>query len=205
MSERKEKYWGKFAHTLDEDQKYIVGEAVQQALVRKLSEERDLGEVIELGCGRGYYIRALAKNAKHVFATDLLDEMLEVARTQLKEFQNITIQKADCENTSFPSGRFDTAVMVNVIHVIENPHKCLEESYRILRSGGLLLLVSYTGHSMKWFERIKMAIRFLRKWGKPLRYFKSNLSPDQLNPLVENVVGFGVRFGVTDLGSGLEI
>lgn len=54
MAERKDDYWGKFARTFDEDQKYIVGEAIQRALVGKLSAERDLGAVVEFGCGRGY-------------------------------------------------------------------------------------------------------------------------------------------------------
>jgi len=49
MLERKEEYWSRFADTFDEDQKYIVGEAVQQAVIARLSEERDLGEVVELG------------------------------------------------------------------------------------------------------------------------------------------------------------
>jgi ubiquinone/menaquinone biosynthesis C-methylase UbiE len=191
MSERKEEYWGKLAQTFDEDQRYIVGEAVQVAVVRKLAEERNIGEAIELGCGRGYYTGALAKNAKHLFATDLSDAMLAMAKIQLKEFRNITVQKADCENMSFPSERFDTVFMANVIHVIENPHKCLEESHRILRPGGLLLLVSYTAHNMKRFERVKMVIRFLRKWGKPPRYFKS-ISPDQLKDYMKNV-GFEIE------------
>lgn len=193
MLERKEEYCSRFADTFDEDQKYIVGEAVQQAVIGRLSEERDLGEVVELGCGRGYYTKAIARNATQVLATDLSDEMVEAARTQLKEFQNITVQKADCEDTAFPSERFDTVVMVNVVHFIENPDKCLQESYRILKAGGVLLLADYTGYGMKWFQIMKMGMRFLKKWGKPPRYArKGSLSPDELSSLVESA-GFKVE------------
>jgi ubiquinone/menaquinone biosynthesis C-methylase UbiE len=193
MSERKEEYWSRFANTFDEDQKYIVGGAVQQAVIGRLSEERDLGEAIELGCGRGYFTKAIARNATQVLATDLSDEMVEAARTALKEFQNITVQKADCENTAFPPENFDTVVMVNVVHFIENPDKCLQESYRILKPGGVLLLADYTGCGMKWFEIMKMGMRFLRKWGMPPRYArKGSLSPDELGSLVESA-GFQVE------------
>jgi len=185
MAGHKEDYWGRFAGTFDEDQRYIAGEAIQRALAEELSGEQNLGEVIEFGCGRGYYTQAFANKSKRVVATDLSDEMLEMARIQLKRFENITFQKANCESTTFPAGAFDTAIMINLIHVIENPLNALLECHRILKNGGKLLIASYTGYSMKWLHRVGMAIRFLKKWGKPLPYFSGSLSPDQLVVLLE--------------------
>jgi ubiquinone/menaquinone biosynthesis C-methylase UbiE len=189
---KKEKYWSKYAYGYDEGVEYIVGKDLQQTIVAKLSEERNLGEVIEFGCGTGHFTKVIAKNARHVIATDLSDEMLEVARSQCKKFQNMTIKKADCESPSFPSGRFDTVVMVNVVHFIENPYKSLGESYRILKDGGLLLLVDYTGYGMKRFEKIKLGIRFLKKCGKPPRYAQHNFTPDNFSTFVESA-GFKIE------------
>ena len=189
---KKEEYWIRFASTSDEDQRHIVGEAIQQTIIGRLSEESDLGKAVELGCGRGFFTRAIARNAIQVLATDLSDEMLAVARTQLEDLQNVTVEKADCENTAFPSGRFDTVVMINVVHFIEYPAKCLQESYRILKSGGVLLLADYTGYGMSWFSMMKIGMRFFRKRGKPPSYFKKNLSPDELGSLVESE-GFKVE------------
>lgn len=109
-----------------------------------------------------------------------------MARMQLKEFKNVTIKKANCENTSFPSGRFDCVFMANLIHVIKNPLKCLQESYRILKKGGLLLAVDFTSYGMDWFEKIKLVIRYIRKWGIPPHYSRNNLSPDEIASLVED-------------------
>ena len=53
--------------------------------MKKLSDESDLGELIEFGCGAGFYTKVLAANASHITATDLSDEMLAMARTQLKD------------------------------------------------------------------------------------------------------------------------
>ena len=39
---------------------------------------------------------------------------------------------------------------------------------------------------MSWFEKVKLIIRFIRKWGRPPRYFRSNYSPDELSSLVES-------------------
>jgi ubiquinone/menaquinone biosynthesis C-methylase UbiE len=189
---KREGYWSKFADGYEEGVDYIVGKSIQQKIIESLSEEHNLGDVVEFGCGTGYFTKAIAKNAKHVIATDLSNEMLEVARKKLKEFQNITIQKADCENIAFQPGKFDTVLMANVIHYIKNPKSVLRECGRILKAKGLLLLVDYTGYSMKWSEKIKLIIRFYKKCGMPPRYFKSNLSPDEFTSLAEGA-GFEIE------------
>jgi ubiquinone/menaquinone biosynthesis C-methylase UbiE len=114
-----------------------------------------------------------------------------VARTQLKDLQNVTVQKADCEKTDFPDGKFGSVFMANLIHIIENPSTTLKEAYRILKDGGLLLIVDFTGYGMKRFELMKMGIRALSKGWIPRRYFR-NLSPDELRSLVEGA-GFKVE------------
>lgn len=189
---KKERYWSKYAHTYDDYTEYVIGRTIRQTIIKRLSEEHDLGETIEFGCGTGYFTKAIAKNVKHVTATDLSDEMLEIAKMQLEEFQNVTIQKADCEGAFYSSEAFDTVFMANVIHTIENPLKALQESYRILKNEGLLLIVSYTDYGMNWFEKIELGIRYLAKFGMPPPYGLRNYSPDELKSTVKNA-GFKVE------------
>jgi len=189
---KKEEYWDNLAQTLNEDQTYIVGMGTQQAIIKRLSGENDLGELMEFGCGAGYFTKAVAKNARHVTATDFSDEMLAMARTQLKDLQNVTVEKADCKKTTFPSGKFDSVFMANLIHIIENPSTTLKEGHRILKDDGLLLLVDYTMHGMRGFEKMKSGIRYLKKWGKPPDNFRGDLSPDEFKSLVESE-GFKVE------------
>jgi ABC-2 type transport system ATP-binding protein len=139
---RKEEYWSRFASTFDEDQTYVAGSAVQQSIIDRLSGQRDLGELIEFGCGAGFFTKALAANADHVTATDLSDEMLAAARTQLATLPNVTLEKVDCGQTAFPDKKFGSVFMANLIHVVENPSMVLRESYRILDDGDLLLIVT---------------------------------------------------------------
>jgi ABC-2 type transport system ATP-binding protein len=191
MKERKEEDWSKFARSFEADQEHIAGKSSIQALVTRLQEERDLKEVIEFGCGTGRFTRAIAKNAKHIVATDLSDEMVEVAKIRLGRFPNVTVQKSDCCRTSFPSARFDTILMVNLIHVIENPSAALGESCRILRNGGKLLIASGTGYGAKESDVKRRVTRFLERWGMPPSSYQPNISPDALSFLVEGA-GFRV-------------
>jgi len=81
--QREERYWSRFARSYDRDGEYVVGKPILEAILETLSEEQDLGDCLEFGCGTGYFTRAIAGQARHVIATDLSEAMLEVARTQL--------------------------------------------------------------------------------------------------------------------------
>lgn len=195
MTNSKEaKYWNKAATTYEAYDEWLAKSLIR-AVSQKLIQEHDPGEVVEFGCGTGLFTKPLAQNAKHIVATDISDEMIKIARTRLEGYQNITVEKADCKNTSFSSGRFDTVFMGNLINVIQNPQKALQESWRILRNDGMLLITSGTSYSVSPFEKIKMlvkAMRVIRKWGIPPRYFRNNYSPDELGSLVESA-GFKIE------------
>ena len=190
-AETKEEYWSRFQTSYDKNQEYVVGKDLLNELKENIMILPDLGEVLELGCGTGYFTETVALNADHVFATDLSDELLEIAREQIKKPAKITIQKENCMNTSFAPKQFDTVFMANLIHVIEKPSKVLQECYRLLKNDGLLIIASFTNYGMKPLGKIKLGIRFIRAWGKPPK-FTHRFSPDSLNSLVK-AAGFSIR------------
>ena len=191
MKERREEYWSKFSQTYDENQAYVVGEDLLKAMTATLDELSDLGKVVEFGCGTGYFTQTIVQKATHVVATDLSDDLLEMAKTRFKDNPKITTQKENCMHTSFPAKRFDSVFMANVIHVIGDPLKVLQESHRILKDGGKLVIVSFTNAGMTWLETIKLGFRFLKAWGRPPQHAQS-FSPDKLDSLVETA-GFTVE------------
>jgi ABC-2 type transport system ATP-binding protein len=189
--EIKEKYWSRFSATYDENQEYVVGKTFLNEVKRNINNLTDLGEVLELGCGTGYFTGSIVKNAKHVFATDLSDELLEKARERLGDNDKITFQKENCMKISFESNKFNTVFMANLIHVIENPSKVLQECFRVLKDDGLLIITSFTNYSMKPWEIIKLGLRFMKVWGKPPRY-THRFSPDSLGSLMASK-GFSIE------------
>jgi len=124
-------------------------------------------------------------------ATDLSDSLLEAARTRIGDRPNVTIQKENCMATSFAPDAFDSIFMANLIHVIERPRAALRECHRILRNGGTIVIVAFTGHGMKLWEKIKMGVRFSRTWGRPPAHTRS-LSPGDLARMMEDA-GFAVE------------
>lgn len=186
-----EDYWGRFSQSYDNNQEYVVGTDLLKAINSKLDELPNLGDVVEFGCGTGYFTKTIIQKASSVCAADVSEELLAVAENRFKENSKITTQKENCMNTSFPPGKFDSVFMANLIHVVENPLKALQESNRILNENGLLIIVSFTNYGMKWYETIKLGFRFLKAWGKPPRHVQS-FSPDKLGSLMETA-GFTVE------------
>jgi ubiquinone/menaquinone biosynthesis C-methylase UbiE len=181
----REKYWSRYADRYDEYTDYIVGKALRQALIGKLRKERNLGDVIECGCGTGFFTRAIARNALDVLATDLSEEMLDRAKVHLKRFQNIRYKKIDCQDIIFLPESFDTVLMANVIHTIPDPQKAIHESYRVLRKEGRLLIVTYTDFGLDFFEKSVLAMKFLARFGMPPPHGLKNYAPGELEHFVQ--------------------
>ena len=189
--EKTEEYWSRFADTYDKNQEHVVGKEFLDEIIEELNDLRDLGDVIEFGCGTGLFTETLAQNANQMTASDLSHELLERAKLRLNKNPKITVQKEDCMHTSFASRTFDSVFMANLIHVVEYPLRALQESHRILKDGGVLIIVTYTNYGMKLFEKIKLGIRFLIVWGRPPRHVHT-FSPENLASLVEDA-GFIVE------------
>ena len=179
-----EQYWGRFAQSYDQDGEYIVGKEILYQISEYILKEYQLGEVLEFGCGTGYFSKIIAQKADHLIATDLSDDMLHIARKQLSELHNVEVKKADCKTTPYPAGNFDCIFMVNLIHVIKNPEKAIQESYRLLKSKGILVIISFTTNKMSLLNKMILGIRYLRTWDSPPKGGKHNLSTNYLSNFV---------------------
>ncbi len=170
---------------------YVVGKELLDEIIQELNRLPDLRELVELGCGTGIYTERIVSKAQGMVATDLSDSLLAVARARIGDHPKVTIQKEDCMATSFPSESVDSVFMANLIHVIESPNALLQECSRVLRRGGTLVIVTFTGREMKLWEKIKMGLRFIKSWGKPPAHTHS-FSPEDLASMVKDA-GFSIE------------
>ena len=99
--------------------------------------------VLECACGTGLLTEVLAERCKAVTATDFAPKMLERARKNCAAFSNITFRKADITALDCPDGSFDAVVAGNVIHLLDEPMKALDELNRVCGEGGRLIIPTY--------------------------------------------------------------
>jgi len=178
-NEMTEKYWSRFPDTYDQKQEYVVGRELLDEIVGDLQHLGDLGDVLEFGCGTGYFTATIAGQSKSLLATDLSDILLEAAKIRLRNLPKVTVQKQNCMNTSLASESFDSVFMANLIHVVENPGKVLQECHRVIRRSGRIVIVTFTSYGMSLWEKIKMGVRFAKTWGRPPAHTHS-FSPEEV-------------------------
>ena len=109
----------------------------------------------------------LPNPCKKFLATDFSDEMVAFARQKRGDMKNVEFRKADALNLEFNDESFDTVVMANLIHVIGNAERVIQESKRVLKNGGQLIITSFAINEMNFFSRIAMGIRYIKTFGKP--------------------------------------
>ena len=99
--------------------------------------------VLECACGTGMLTEVMAENCAHVTATDFSEKMLGRAQKNCRRYANITFERADITALPYPDGSFDKVIAGNVIHLLEEPLKALNELNRVCRSGGKLIIPTY--------------------------------------------------------------
>ena len=163
----KETYWSKFANDFEERTNYVVGKNDMELIETFLSKQKALGKTLEVGCGNGTYSKILILEAENLTTTDFSDEMVAVAKERLKRVENVSVEKANCFNLSYPDSSFNTVFMANLLHIIREPEKAVAEGKRVLKKNGKLIVISFTTEGMTFFNRLGMIYRYLKTYGKP--------------------------------------
>ena len=105
--------------------------------------------VLELGPGPGYFSRAVARRVSkgYLLLADLQREMLRKARRKLAQagFRNTGFVQVNGTALPLLSGAWDCVFLVAVLGEVPDRASCLQEIYRVLRSGGLLSLTEQPG------------------------------------------------------------
>lgn len=99
--------------------------------------------ILELGCGRGDFIAAFANAGMNVTAVDLADEFPAELRNSRKSQREIFYGGINLESDILPfeNDSFDVVFSKSVLEHLQNPEHYIKESKRVLKSGGILILM----------------------------------------------------------------
>ena len=160
-----ERYWSRFSADLAEREVYTVGRKLVECVRGRLKEQRDLGDLIEFGCGTGVYTACVVGQARSVLATDYSAEMVTETAKNFAGEPKVRVERADCQQLTYSDGSFDTVLMVNLIHVIPYPGQALLEAYRVLRKNGVLLVTSFSTEKMTLWRKLQLLYRYRKTFG----------------------------------------
>ena len=116
--------------------------------------------VLEVGCGTGsLWIghENIVSGCKKLILADLSEGMLETAKKNLGERDNIEYRKADIQDLPFTNESFDVVIANSMLYHVPDIERGLREVRRVLKKGGTFYCATYGEHNFtdklaEWFK-----------------------------------------------------
>ncbi|MEM9446649.1 MAG: metalloregulator ArsR/SmtB family transcription factor [Verrucomicrobiota bacterium] len=107
--------------------------------------------IADLGAGEGLLSQLLANRAKKVIAVDNSARMVEVGEQLAKEngIHNLEYRLGDLEAPPIRAGSIDLVILCQALHHAAEPEKALRAAYKILKTGGRLLVLDLNQHQFE--------------------------------------------------------
>jgi ubiquinone/menaquinone biosynthesis C-methylase UbiE len=117
-----------------------------EVIVDEIDKLINNGLFLDLGCGDGFFTVPLAKRKKKIIAGDISNNMLSLLIKKAK-INNISLETVDiirmnALNIPIFDNSVDVILANNLLHLISNPQKVLNEIYRILKKEGIFIILS---------------------------------------------------------------
>ena len=132
---------------------YVDEREVEAALLEIIAAEapRDL---LDIGTGTGRMLEVLGPRAVHALGIDQSREMLAVARVNLERagLGNGIVRLGDMYQLPLADAGFDAVVIHQVLHYADRPAAAIAEAARVLRPGGVLVLVDFAPHALEFLR-----------------------------------------------------
>ena len=115
---------------------------LHRALI-ELTVSMPLGDLIDIGSGRGRILKLLGSRAKRAVGVDIDADARQLARAELllAGIENCSLRNGDMYALPFADGEFDTVILDDVLGAADRPLQVITEACRILRKGGRMLLL----------------------------------------------------------------
>lgn len=156
-------FWDKIAGVYDLFGYFYNGKANKELCNEVISHIENKDVVLECACGTGMISEKIATKCKRLVATDYSEGMLKQTRKKCKKYNNVEIRKADITKLDFPDNSFDVVVAANIIHLLDEPYKTVEELNRVCKIGGIIIIPTYVNKEKK--EDINIFVKTVDKVG----------------------------------------
>jgi ArsR family transcriptional regulator len=119
-----------------------VSRAVHRLLL-ELTVTAPIGDLLDIGCGRGRLLKLLASRANRAVGVDIDADARQLARTELMlaGLPNCSLRHGDMYRLPFGDGEFDTIILDDVLADARYPVRVLKEAKRLLHPHGRLFLL----------------------------------------------------------------
>lgn len=121
------------------------------AAIAALGIRNPISRLLDLGTGTGEMLRLFAPHIEMGEGIDLSRDMLAVARSKLEEdnLDHCSVRQGDLYALPFPDNNFDTIIVHQVLHFVDDVPGALNEAARVLADGGQMLIADFAPHEIE--------------------------------------------------------
>ena len=149
--------------------------------------------ILDIAAGTGSSSRPLADAGAEVISLDFSKGMLDAGR---KRHPDLTFVQGDALALTFKENEFDVTTISFGLRNTSDTNKALQESLRVLKSGGRMVVVEFSQPTNRIFRTIYL--RYLMR-ALPTVARKVSSNPDAYVYLAESILAWPNQNGLADL------
>ncbi len=136
--------WGKIRR-MHIDQKEV------NACLERLIGDQPAGAFLDIGTGTGDMLTLFADRIERGEGVDQSRDMLAVARATLEQegLNHCRVRQGDLYSLPYENGEFDTVMIHQVLHYVDDVAGAIAEATRVLAPGGRLLIADFAPHEVE--------------------------------------------------------
>jgi len=121
-------------------------------------------QLLEVGCGPGIMVSALAPLVQLVTAIDITRQMLDVAgkRAESQGLSNVVFLQGDAGNLPFKNDTFDVVFSRFTLHHLKETQQAISEMKRVLKCSGRIVLADVVASEESAQAELHNALETLR-------------------------------------------
>lgn len=138
-------------------------------------------QVLDVGCGDGFFSVAIARAGGVVTGIDTDEEMVSAAKANAaREGVSVSFSSADAQSLPFQDTTFDLVVAVSLLCLVRDREAALVEMARVLKPGGRIVIGELGAWSLWNMLRRIRGVLGARSW-RDAHFF----SPGELRRMLE--------------------
>jgi ubiquinone/menaquinone biosynthesis C-methylase UbiE len=146
IKDKVESYWTKRADSFFELRHDEIESEKSAKWLEEIKQLLPAGKslnILDLGCGTGYFEVILGREGHNVTGSDLTEEMITKANEMIRIYgldsNDVKAMVGDAENVAFVDESFDVVITRNLTWTLPHPIDAYKDWYRVLKKGGVLL------------------------------------------------------------------
>jgi ubiquinone/menaquinone biosynthesis C-methylase UbiE len=138
---KERRFWDRFANYYDSFINKVFRKSYSFILQTIESDLNLNHDVLEIGTGTGIISFKICSKVFSIVATDISPEMVRVAKQKLlkTKIKNIDFQVQDSYNMTLKDKSFDIVIASNLLHLLYDPEKPINEVKRIMKDNGTFI------------------------------------------------------------------